>query len=360
MNVAIFGYGVVGSGVHELLKKVKDINVVRVFDREEKRKELGDLLDCNYERILGDSDIDLVVEAMGGNEFAYKIIKMALENRKHVVTSNKEVVSLHLKEFNEIANKSNVMFLFEASVGGGIPIIKGVINNAKRNKIDNIYGIMNGTTNYILSNMSRGVSFDTALKEAQRLGYAEADPTADLMGLDMVRKIAILTMLSTNMVVDIAKIIHQGIENITDEFIKFVLGIDCSCKFIAESILLDNNKYHISVLPIVVKKDSLLAMTNECYNSIFLDCVDNGRLLFNGLGAGKFATASAVVSDIIDIYENNCYMNYRFEDNVEVDNNYLKRNYYVIDENNEIKYLENVSLNEIKNYKFYALDWRNQ
>ena len=182
--------------------------------------------------------------------------------------------------------------------------------------------------------------------------------SSDLLGLDMIRKIAILTMLGTNKIVDLNQISHMGIENITDKFMSFVNNKSCVIKFISEVIKLRDGKYHMAVLPVIVSKESIMAQTHNENNTIFLDCVDNGRLVFNGLGAGKYPTASSILSDILDVYDNRNYIDYNADKYIEIDNDQLLRNYYVIDNNNIIKYIESARLSELKEYKFYALDKR--
>lgn len=359
MNIAIFGCGTIGSGVLELVNKIEqDIHVLKVFDLEEKREFLGDLLETNYSKILCDESIELVVETLGGISLADKVIREALKNKKHVVTANKQVVSMYLKEYIDLAKKNEVMFLFEASVGGGIPIIKGLANVLKYDEVGSIYGIMNGTTNYILTQMQKhNASLEDTIMMAQSLGYAERDTSADLLGIDMIAKISILTMLSTNKYIDRNDIISMGINEINSKFINFVRDEELVCKIIAEAIKLDDC-YHVDITPVILNPNSLLAQTNNAYNAIFLECEENGKLLFNGLGAGKNATATAVVSDIINIFENHNYIEYIGKEKLEIKNDKLLRNYFVLDESNEIRYLENVTLKELSEYKFYALDLR--
>jgi homoserine dehydrogenase len=360
MNIAIFGLGTIGSGVYELVKKLnKDIYISKIFDRPEKQEVYGDLYEGNIDKILNDPSIDLIVETLGGKDLAYEVITKALKNKKHVVTANKEVASWHFKEFNALAKENNVMFLFEASVGGGVPIIKGISNVAKRDTVNGILGVINGTCNFILTQIQLYSStFEDSILDAINLGYAEKDPSSDLLGLDMVRKIAILTMLATNKVVDLNEISHMGIENLNDKFMNFVNNKGCVVKFVSEVYKLNDGKYHIAVLPVVVSKETILAQTHNENNTIFLECEDNGRLVFNGLGAGKKPTASAVLSDILDVYDNRNYVEFDGKDNLVVDNDQLLRTYFVIDKLNQIKQIENARLSDVKQYKFYALDKR--
>ena len=360
MNIAIFGVGTIGSGVLELVNKLnKNIHVTKVFVRPEKKDLYPGLYEGDIDKIVTDPNIDIIVETLGGKDLAYEVITKALKNKKHVVTANKEVASWHFKEFNDLAKENGVMFLFEASVGGGVPIIKGISNVAKRDTVNGILGVINGTCNFILTQIQLYSStFDDSIQDAINLGYAEKDPSSDLLGLDMVRKIAILTMLSTNKVVDLNKISHMGIENLNDKFMNFVNNKRCVVKFVSEVYKLNDGKYHIAVLPVVVQKETILAQTHNENNTIFLECEDNGRLVFNGLGAGKNPTASSVLSDILDIYDNRNYVTFDGNEQLEIDNDQLLRTYFVIDKLNQIKQIENARLSDVKQYKFYALDKR--
>ena len=360
MNIAIFGLGTIGTGVFELVQKLnKDIYVKKIFDLPHKKEIYGDLYDGNVDSIINDPSIDLVVETLGGKDLAYEVITKALKNKKHVVTANKEVASWNFKEFNDLAKENGVMFLFEASVGGGVPIIKGISNVAKRDTVNGILGVINGTCNFILTQIQLYSStFDESIQDAINLGYAEKDPSSDLLGLDMVRKISILTMLATNKVVDLNKVSHMGIENLNDKFMNFVNNKHCVVKFVSEVYKLNDGKYHIAVLPVVVSKETILAQTHNENNTIFLECEDNGRLVFNGLGAGKNPTASAILSDILDVYDNRNYVKFDGDSQLDIDNDQLLRTYFVIDKLNQIKQIENARLSDVKNYKFYALDKR--
>ena len=191
MNIAIFGLGTIGSGVYELVEKLNsDIYVKKIFDKPEKKEIYGDLYEGDVDKIVNDPSIDLIVETLGGKDLAYEVITKALKNKKHVVTANKEVASWNFKEFNDLAKENGVMFLFEASVGGGVPIIKGISNVAKRDNVNGILGVINGTCNFILTQIQLYSStFDESIQDAISLGYAEKDPSSDLLGLDMVRKI---------------------------------------------------------------------------------------------------------------------------------------------------------------------------
>lgn len=347
MKIGICGYGVIGSGVKKLIDEKhqnnEDLEVIKVFDKPFKKDELKELYVNDYKEITENKDIDIVVEAMGGDKFPYEIIKDALKNKKHVVTSNKEVVSLHLDEFNSLAKENNVYFMFEASVGGGIPIINSLIQNRKVNEINHIYGILNGTTNFILTKIEEGLSFDDALKEAQRLGFAEADPTADLEGLDMVRKISILSDIAYNTFIDVNKVEHRGIKGITKEFIEKANKNGLVLKFICESKIKDN---YVSLIvePVLFKKDNIISNTKNEFNCVIFEGKSNDKLAFVGKGAGSLPTASAILSDIYLIKDNNA--------------NYLDLSKKVVYcEKNDNDYLElcdDGTFKKAKKEKFYA------
>ena len=352
MNVAVLGYGTVGSGVVEILKDKKDINLMKVYNRKNKIKEaaLGNLYTENLDDVLKNQDIDVIIETMGGIA-ACEIIKNALLNKKHVITANKEVVALYLEELLLLAKKNNVMFLFEASVAGTIPVIRNVCDLVKSDKIKYMCGILNGTTNYILTRMKMGISFSDALKEAQGYGYAELDPEADLLGLDMVRKIAILTMLATNSKVEIKDIYHYGIKGINQ---KFLAGIpkDKTIKFIAESIIIDD-QINLVIEPVAFDQEHLLANLNYNYNGIIIETLNHGQLFFSGFGAGKMPTASAVVDDLCKIITGCNYVYYLNENNYHTRRIKDISDYYVFD-GNQVVLKKNISRDEAKIYQFYA------
>ena len=255
MNIAIFGYGVIGKGIVSVLDTYNpyNIKIEKIFDRIENKDKIGSKFTNNYLEVMEDKKIDTIMECMGGNLFPYEIIKSALIHKKNVVTSNKEVVSLHLKEFLKLAKENNVKFLFEASCGGGVPIINSLIENRKVNPINSVIGILNGTTNFILSRIEEGMEFSEALKLAQAKGFAEADPTADLEGLDMVRKISIITDIIFDTFIDINKVKHFGIRNVNLDMFKLLNEFGLAIKF-ASILEKDNNELHISVNPVIVQK----------------------------------------------------------------------------------------------------------
>ena len=300
IKIAILGLGTVGYGVYDIINKVpllENIKVVKILDKDFSKQELvNNIITDNYDDIINDKSISIVVETMGAGNFSYQCIKKALLASKHVVTANKEVVASHIEELTEIKSQKGVSFYYEASVGGGIPIIKQTHVASIVNQISEIKGILNGTTNYILSNMTNEkLSFANALKLAQEAGFAEADPTADLEGLDMVRKISILSDIAYQTNINIDKVWHFGIKNVSD---------------IASSSLVGEN-ISISVEPKFVSKDSIIAKTSNEFNVVEIKCDYNDDLLFYGKGAGRYPTANAIVNDIIMIVNND--MNYTFK-----------------------------------------------
>ena len=211
MNIAILGYGTIGKGVFQIANDNPLLNVVKILEKKEKYdNNYIELFTSSIDDIVNDESIELVVEVLGGYDFAKSCIEKSLINKKHVVTANKEIIAKDIDSLLKLAEDNNVSLLYEASVGGGIPIIKNIKEIALVNKISKITGILNGTTNFIMTNMFNGMPFPDALKKAQQLGFAEADPTADLEGFDMMRKIAILSDLAWNTKIDINDIKHQS------------------------------------------------------------------------------------------------------------------------------------------------------
>lgn len=311
MNIAVLGYGTIGSGVVEVLntngesiaKRAGDqIHVKYILDRKEFPGDpIMEKLVKDIDIILNDSDVKIVVEVMGGVEPAYTFVKSALLNGKSVVTSNKELVAKHGAELLDIAKERDVNFLFEASVGGGIPIIRPLNQSLTADEIVEITGILNGTTNYILTKMSEeGWDFDTALKNAQNMGYAERDPSADLEGHDACRKIAILSSLAYGMQVDFEDIYTEGITHITDIDIKYAKALGARIKLFATSVRENDDHVYAMVAPMMIQASHPLYSVNDVFNGIFVRGNVIGDVMFYGSGAGKLPTASAVVADIVD------------------------------------------------------------
>ena len=314
MNIAILGFGVVGSGTAEVLEENKkliaarcgeEINVKYILDlREFPEHPLGDRVVHDIKVILEDPEVLLVAEAMGGSHPAYDFTRAALEAGKSVVTSNKEVVSTFGAELLELARKNSVSYLFEASVGGGIPIIRPMQTDLASNEILSISGILNGTTNFILTKMkNEGLDFATVLKEAQARGYAEANPAADVEGVDAARKIVILAALSFGILLDPKTIPTEGITGITGEHTAVAEAFGGAIKLIGHTEKIDG-KVYAGVSPYLVPAANPVSHVDDVFNGILVDANMLGRALFYGAGAGKLPTASAVVADIIDILSN--------------------------------------------------------
>jgi len=310
-NVAVLGYGVVGSGVVEVLKMNSIsisqragelINVKKILDiRDFPDSPDRDLFTKNSDDIFYDDSIEIVVETIGGAGIAYELTKRALKSGKHVVTSNKELVATYGPELLKLAKQNGVNYLFEASVGGGIPIIRPLNQCLAANEIDGITGILNGTTNYILTQMKReGKDFGEALKEAQGKGYAEADPTADIEGHDACRKIAILSSIAYNQFVDYKDIYTEGISKITLADMWYAESMNSVIKLIALSRKTDERIF-ARVSPAIISKSHPIANVEDVFNAIVVKGNAIGEAMFYGRGAGKMPTASAVVADIIDI-----------------------------------------------------------
>ena len=310
IKVAVLGYGTIGAGVVEVLQKNADsiekkagerIEVKRILDlRDFPGDPNADLVVHDYNIIKEDEEIKIVVECMGGLEPAYTFVKTALLQGRSVATSNKELVAKHGAELIAIAREKNANFLFEASVGGGIPIIRPLTQCLTADVIEEISGILNGTTNYMLTKMeNEGMAFDEVLKDAQAKGYAELHPEADIEGYDACRKIAILTSLAYGKQVDFEDIHTEGITNITAEDIRYAQAMHSSIKLLGKSWTADGKLYAM-VCPMLLDNSHPLAGVHDVFNAIFVhgNMVDD--TMFYGKGAGKLPTASAVAADVVD------------------------------------------------------------
>lgn len=314
MNVAVMGYGTIGSGVVEVLEQNQEI-ISRNAGEEVTVKYILDLREFpgssiehkvvhDFKVILEDPEVNVVVETMGGLNPSYTFVKSSLEAGKHVVTSNKALVAAYGTELLKIAREHRVNFLFEASVGGGIPIIRPMYQSLSGEKIEEITGILNGTTNYILTKMDKeGQTFENALKEAQELGYAERNPEADVEGHDTCRKIAILTAMATGKEVNYEEIYTEGISRISDIDFKYAGKMGTSIKLFGSSHIVDN-LVHAWVAPVMVDSGNPLYAVNEVFNGILVKGNMLGTAMFYGSGAGKLPTASAVVADIMEAVKN--------------------------------------------------------
>ncbi len=310
MKIAIMGFGVVGGGVGELLitnceniakKAGEKIEVKYILDLREFSDSPYKCFTKDFNDILNDPEVEAVVEAMGGTVPAYEFTKSLLLAGKHVVSSNKELVARHGTELLQIAKEKNINYLFEASVGGGIPIIRPLISSLTGNDITGIIGILNGTTNYILTQMIKnGKSFKEALSEAQEKGYAEKDPTADVEGIDTCRKIAILSSLAYGKYVDSTQIPTEGITQITCEDAKYAQAMGYSVKLVGQCQK-EGDGIFARVCPAFIDFDCPLSNISDVFNGILVQGESLGDVMFYGKGAGKLPTASAMVSDLVDV-----------------------------------------------------------
>ncbi|HIW23611.1 MAG: homoserine dehydrogenase [Acutalibacter sp.] len=310
-DIAVMGHGVVGSGVMEVLlshresikKRAKEeVRVKHILDlREFPELPYADRFTKDFSVILNDPEVKIVVEVMGGLEPAFSYTKACLEHGKGVVTSNKELVAQKGAELLALAQKNNLNFLFEASVGGGIPIIRPISQCLAANEMTEIAGILNGTTNFILTKMIREhMAFADALKLAQQLGYAERDPSADVEGVDACRKICILASLAYGTHVYPDGVHTEGITAITKEDVGYADAWGGVIKLIGEVKKLENGRIHIQVAPMFISRESQLANVDDVFNGILVRGDATGDVVFYGKGAGKLPTASAVVADVID------------------------------------------------------------
>ena len=310
IKVAILGYGTVGSGVVEVLttnagiiakRAGQEVGVKYVLDlRDFPGDPIQSKVVHDFQIILDDPEVDIVVETMGGTKPAYEFVKKALLAGKSVCTSNKELVAAYGAELVHLAKSKSVNFLFEASVGGGIPVIRPLNQSLTADKILKINGILNGTTNYILTKMAKeGSDFDVVLKEAQELGYAEKDPTADVEGYDACRKIAILTSLAYGKQVNYEEVYTEGITKITAEDFKYAEKLEAAIKIFGSSRK-EGGKLYAMVAPQMIRRDNPLFAVEGVFNAICVTGNMLGDVMFYGKGAGKEATASAVVSDVVD------------------------------------------------------------
>ncbi len=312
MNVAIMGYGTVGSGVYEVLTKNAqtitrrtgtELKIKYVLDlREFPGDPVESVLVHDFNVVVNDPEVDIVVEVMGGVHPAYEFSKEALLKGKSVCTSNKELVAKHGAELISLAREKNCNYLFEASVGGGIPIIRQLIRSITADDIERIDGILNGTTNYMMTKMrDEGLSFDAVLKRAQEKGYAERNPAADIEGHDACRKIAILTSLAYGKQVDYEDIYTEGITKITGTDVSYAASFGRAIKLIGSSSIAEDGKVYAIVAPKMLKKSNPLFMVDGVFNAITVKGNMLDEVMCYGKGAGKLPTASAVVSDVIDI-----------------------------------------------------------
>lgn len=313
-KICIIGFGCIGSGTYEVLKQNSDIiskragqpiDVKYIIDiRDFSQHEVAPLVTKDFSKVLSDKEVTVVVETMGGVTYAYDYTKAALESGKSVVTSNKELVAAKGDELALLAKQKGVKYLYEASVGGGIPIIRTIISSLGANNIEEIEGILNGTTNYILTKMiTEGTEFSKALSDAQKLGYAEQNPTADIEGFDTGKKISILSSIALGTKVNFEDVHTEGITGVSLEDIEYAEAVDSTIKLIGKFKKTEKGN-EVIVAPMLIEKASPLYGVDDVFNAVLVKGDMLGESLYYGKGAGMLATASAVVSDIMDAVYN--------------------------------------------------------
>ena len=314
LNIALLGLGTVGSGVVKIIEENrqqikdtinKDIVIKHILVRDKSKKRPLNIsqyhLTEDINDILNDNSIDIVVEVMGGIEPTVDWLRTALKNKKHVITANKDLLAVHLKLLEDLAEENGVALKFEASVAGGIPIVNAINNGLNANNISKFMGIFNGTSNFILSKMTHEqTTFKDALEEAQRLGFAEADPTDDVEGVDAARKVVITSYLSFNQVIKLNDVKSVGISDITLADINAASALNYKIKLIGKGTY-ENGYVNASVEPTLIHKNHQLAAVENEYNAIYVIGDAVGDTMFYGKGAGSLATGSAVVSDLLNV-----------------------------------------------------------
>lgn len=314
-SIALLGYGTVGSGVFEIIEKNSKatlqsydefINISHVLVRnisKHKDNQKFQLFTDSFDEIIN-SNCDIIIEVMGGIHPAYEYIKSALKAKKHVITANKDLISEYGDELIALANKYNVSLNYEASVGGSIPILRTIKESLAAHPVSSITGILNGTTNYILSKMyNENLSYDIALKEAQEAGFAESDPSSDVLGFDAARKLSILVRLGMNKVLKVKDILMDGITNLDEKDMAIAKQLGYKIKLISKAINYDHC-LHAFVKPVYVRSTSMLGLIDNEYNTVAIDLEAIGEMHFTGKGAGKEPTASAIYGDILDLLIN--------------------------------------------------------
>ena len=379
LNIALLGLGTVGSGVVKIIEENrqqikdtinKDIVIKHILVRDKSKKRPLNIsqyhLTEDINDILNDNSIDIVVEVMGGIEPTVDWLRTALKNKKHVITANKDLLAIHLKLLEDLAEENGVALKFEASVAGGIPIVNAINNGLNANNISKFMGIVNGTSNFILSKMTHEqTTFKDALEEAQRLGFAEADPTDDVEGVDAARKVVITSYLSFNQVIKLNDVKSVGISDITLADINAANSLNYKIKLIGKGTY-ENGYVNASVEPTLIHKNHQLAAVENEYNAIYVIGDAVGDTMFYGKGAGSLATGSAVVSDLLNValfFESNLHtLPPHFELKTEETKEMMdgaepvviqeKSNYYIVISNNN-KSLEKVEYDIKKKLPFH-------
>ena len=379
LNIALLGLGTVGSGVVKIIEENrqqikdtinKDIVIKHILVRDKSKKRPLNIsqyhLTEDINDILNDNSIDIVVEVMGGIEPTVDWLRTALKNKKHVITANKDLLAIHLKLLEDLAEENGVALKFEASVAGGIPIVNAINNGLNANNISKFMGIFNGTSNFILSKMTHEqTTFKDALEEAHRLGFAEADPTDDVEGVDAARKVVITSYLSFNQVIKLNDVKSVGISDITLADINAASALNYKIKSIGKGTY-ENGYVNASVEPTLIHKNHQLAAVENEYNAIYVIGDAVGDTMFYGKGAGSLATGSAVVSDLLNValfFESNLHtLPPHFELKTEETKEMMdgaepvviqeKSNYYIVISNNN-KSLEKVEYDIKKKLPFH-------
>lgn len=379
LNIALLGLGTVGSGVVKIIEENrqqikdtinKDIVIKHILVRDKSKKRPLNIsqyhLTEDINDILNDNSIDIVVEVMGGIEPTVDWLRTALKNKKHVITANKDLLAIYLKLLEDLAEENGVALKFEASVAGGIPIVNAINNGLNANNISKFMGIFNGTSNFILSKMTHEqTTFKDALEEAQRLGFAEADPTDDVEGVDAARKVVITSYLSFNQVIKLNDVKSVGISDITLADINAANSLNYKIKLIGKGTY-ENGYVNASVEPTLIHKNHQLAAVENEYNAIYVIGDAVGDTMFYGKGAGSLATGSAVVSDLLNValfFESNLHtLPPHFELKTEETKEMMdgaepvviqeKSNYYIVISNNN-KSLEKVEYDIKKKLPFH-------
>jgi homoserine dehydrogenase len=317
ISIGLLGLGTVGSGVVKIIKNHQDKLMHQVGCPVEVKKILvqnlhkprtnevdKDLLTSNADEVLNDDEIDVIIEVMGGVHETKDYLLSALQKGKHVVTANKDLMALHGSELLTVASENGCDLFYEASVAGGIPILRGLVDGLASDRITQMMGIVNGTTNYILTKMSKdGTAYDEVLKEAQELGFAEADPTSDVEGLDAARKMTILATLGFSMHIDLDDVAVSGISNVTEEDLQYGKQLGYTMKLLGYAHR-EGEKVEVSVQPTFLSNNHPLASVQNEYNAVYVYGEAVGETMFYGPGAGGLPTATAVVSDLVGVIKN--------------------------------------------------------
>lgn len=312
MNIGLLGMGTIGTGAYEQINKGKGnfsnsvkipAKITKILDIDPNKRADDAIITTNPSDIMDDDSIKIVIALMGGSDFEYEQIKDALKHKKHVITANKAVIGAHLEELTKLAEENNVMLRYEASVGGGIPIIKSLEDQLRNNEIKEVRGILNGTTNFILTKMQKDrADFTDTLKEAQAIGFAEADPSSDIKGDDIARKLAILSSLAYKSIINDEDILKRGIDTVRPQDITEAHRMGYIIKHLGQSIN-NNGSVSLVVEPVLFKKQSAEGSVSNEFNLITLKGNVINDLQFYGKGAGKDATANAIVNDVLDVIE---------------------------------------------------------